>query len=210
MTKKEIIDTALRGVRAKRIKGESYEPIMPYLLADIMYQIYQSDIAPLKLGHELKRMDSMWKTRYRLFNRPLFSAFHPGAYDELTDLMDSVWDYLSNEITMLRANIIKQFAGIEDFNHRKIVSAFFLCHIFAQYAECAYNRTYIHTKRTSYGTIEEPASNNDLCFLRDLSYRMAMQYIKEIPGGSFEIRDFSSDGIFGVIARKIYKWLKEN
>jgi hypothetical protein len=210
MTKQEIVDTALKGVGKTRVQGNSMEPIMPYLLADIMYQIYTKDIGPIKLRHELKQMDDKWRKRYKLFNRPLFAFFPAESKDKLTDLMDSVGDHLANEVTMLRAGVMTAVGGIEDFDKRRIVSSFLLCHIFAQYAESSYQRCFYTLKHLSFGTIEEPASNKDLCYLRDLSYDMAMQYIKEIPGGELVINYGNMDSIFGLVAKKIYGWLKEN
>jgi hypothetical protein len=210
MTKREIVDTALRGAGKARVCGDSMEPIMPYLLSDIMSQIYYKDIAGLRHKHRMKEMDKNWRKRYAIFIRPVFSLFKEEDKCELTDLMDSVYDNLSNEITMLRAKIMEALSGIDDFERKKVVSSLLLCHIFAQYAECSYNRCYYTVKSTSFGIIEEPASNKDLCYLRDHSYNMAMQYIKETPGDELVIRHPNMDGLFAVVAKKIYQWLKDN
>ena len=210
MTKKEIIDTALKGIGKARVQGDSTEPIMPYLLGDIMYQIYMKNIAKLPLRHKMKLMDSSWRQRYGLFDRPLFTYFKDGESIELTDMMDNLTDYLNDEIVLMRTRVVNVLSDIEDFNHRMNISALILCHIIAQYAECSYNRCYYTTKNTSYGVIEESASNKDLCYLRDLSYKMAMQYIHDLPGGEVTIYHPDMDDLFIKVAKKIYKWLEEN
>ena len=210
MTKKEVVDTALRGIGKTRVQGNTTEPIMPYLLADIMYQLFDKNISPLSLKHELKQMKKMWMQKYKHFNKPVFSAFKESEFTELTDLMDDVYDYLSNEIVMLRSKTMLVIEGIESFETKQAVSNLIMCHIFAEYADCCYQRVYYKIKKESFGIIEEPISNPDLCYLRDLSYRMAMQIIKETPGGKFEFRDVDMKSMFSLIAKKIYQWLKEN
>lgn len=210
MDKNEIINTALKGIGMARVHGNTSEPIMPYLLADVMYQLYLADMNPKKLRHKMKQMHSMWSKKYMHFNKPIFSAFEPKDYTEITDLMDNVYEYLSNEITMLRSQIINVIGGIESFDDKKIVSTLIMCHIFAQYAECAYERVYCKTKKQYYGIIEEPSSNLDLCYLRDLSHKMAIQYIHDIPGGHLVLNEIDMQGMFNLIAKKIYQWLKEN
>lgn len=181
--KKEIIDKALRSRGMKRVSGETMEPIMPYLLADVAYQIYEADIRPLPLRHRMKQMSRDWVKRYTLFNRPIFANLTQDETCELTDWMDSVNERLSNEITMIRAKIMEALCEIPDFERRKTISSFLLCHIFAQYADCSYQRVYYTTKTRAFGVIEEPTSSPDLCYMRDAAYNMAMQYIKETPGG---------------------------
>ncbi len=208
--KTEIIDKALRAIGMTRIAGNSVEPIMPHLLADIAYQIFLKDIAPLPLRHQMKQMATDWKKRYGLFNRPIFSFLTQDESVELTDWMDSVSEYLANEITMIRAKIIEVLSEIPSFEDKRIVSSLLLCNIFAEYAECAYHKVFFVPKQTYFGAKEMPLSNPDLCYLRDLSYRMALRYIKEIPGGDINIQHPDVNGLFGVVAKKIYGWLKEN
>ena len=210
MTKKEVVDTALRGLGKTRVQGNTTEPIMPYLLADIMFQLFDKNIAPIPFKHELKQMKCRWIKRYKRFNKPVFSAFKETEYTELTDLMDEVYDYLSNEIVMLRSKIMLVISGIPFFEVKQNIANLIMCHIFAEYADCCYQRVYYNVKKEYFGTIEEPTSNEDLCYLRDLSYKMAIQIIKETPGGDLEYSKVDMQSMFALIAKKIYKWLEEN
>ena len=210
MTKREIVETALKGIGKTRVQGDTTEPIMPYLLADIMYQLFDKNINPLPLRHELKQMRKRWTLRYKTFNKPVFSAFKETEFTELTDLMDNVYDYLSNEIVMLRSQIMLVVEGVESFETRQIIADLIMCHIFAEYADCTYQRVYYKTKKESFGIIEEPVSNPDLCYLRDLSYKMAIRMIMEEPGGELVLRNMNMNNMFSLIAKKIDKWLEEN
>ena len=210
MTKKQIVETALKGVGMKRVEGESTEPIMPYLLADVMYQLYQKDVIPANLRHKMRYMHKMWIQKYSHFNKKIFTYFKPEEYTEITDLMDSVGDYLSNEITMLRSQIMMILLNIDSFQDKRVISTLLMCHIFAQYAECSYNKVYYKTKEMPFGIIEENSSCPELCYLSRLSHKMAIQYIRDIPGGDLELGKLDTSGIFNQIANKIYQWLKEN
>lgn len=213
MTKSEIIETAMRGI-GKRNDGEGYDPIMPYLLGDVMYQIYVNDVSHLKLSHKMKQMSGRWIQRYTHFNKPIFSAFPTTDYDELTDMMDSVNETLSNEIMMLRSGVMQTLSGVEDFERKKAITSMLLCHMFAQYAESSYRLSYFDIREIINGRVRFvktiSLSNPDLCFLRDLSYKMAIQYIKETPGGELQLEAVDLQPIFNLIAKKIYNWLKEN
>lgn len=210
MTKREIVNTALKGLGMERVQGDTIEPVMPYLLGGIMADIYFADIAKLPLKHKMKEMDKVWQKRYGLFNRPVYSCFKDEDKCELTDLIDSISDHLSNEITMLRSGVMTAIGGIEDFDRKKAVSSLLLCHMFAQYANCTHMRVYRTFKPFKYGVVEEEASNDDLVFLRDYSYKMAVQYIRETPGGELEINKIEMGPLFSLVAKKIYGWLKEN
>lgn len=210
MTRREIVDTALKGVNKVCVQGNTNEPIMPYLLADIMYQLFDEGVNSIQLKHRVRQMSKMWKQRYKHFNKPVFYYFKESEYIELTDLMDDLYDKLANEIIMLRSKIMLVLTGIDSFEHKQAISTLILCHIFAQYANCSYQNVFYKITHKSFGDIEEPESNPDLCYLRDLSYKMAMEYIKQIPGGELELNNVDMSSMFSVIAKKIYKWLEEN
>ena len=209
MTRSELVDTALKGVGKARVSGDTFEPIMPYLLADIMYQIYIKAVHKNSLKHKMKQMDTCWRKRYGLFNRPIFSCFEDAGV-ELTDMMDSVYQMLENDITLMRTRIVGVLNEIDKFEDKMLVASLILCHIFAEYAECSYGNCYYRTVKTFDGYKEVKDSNKDLCYLRDLSYKMAFQYIKDLPGGEITIYHPSMDDLFGRVAKKIYGWLKEN
>lgn len=148
--------------------------------------------------------------KYSQFNKPVFSAFRDEDYTELTDVMDSLNEYLKDEITMLRSGVMLTLVSIDDFDRRRVVSSMLLCHMFAQYAESSHMIAYYHMRKTKYFIHRIGTSNPHLCFLRDISYKMAIQYIKETPGGDLELNRVDMQSTFNLIAKKIYNWLNEN
>ena len=74
MTKRELINTYLSSIGRTRVQGDSTEPLLPFLLGDAIYTIFNREIAPLDLRREEKRLRSDWARNYTLFNRPFFAA----------------------------------------------------------------------------------------------------------------------------------------
>ena len=210
LSKHDIIELGLKGIGKTRVQGDTTEPAMPFLLGDIMVQHYLRATSKIKLTHELKKIDTLWRKDYNLFNRPFF-AHIPAYYNEdVTDMMDSLTEYISNEITMLKAGTMSMFEGI-DFEQRQIASDFMLAHIFAQFAQAAWGNTYNTIKGHYFGYRLERETNQILQRLRDNSFRMCMAYIKSLPGnGEVTISNPNSDKVFTIIAKKIYNWLKTN
>lgn len=211
MTKKELVELGLKGAARTQVKGDSLAPILPFLLADIAYQCQMKGeraIGPLK--HEQKQKSAIWHKQYTLFNRPFFSFIPVDNQDEVTDLMDSLYEHISNEIMMLQSGVLQMFDGA-GFDERKNVSWFMLAHIFAQFANAAWKNVNYHVKRAPFGDILEPEENPILSRLRELSFAMAMGYLRGLPGkGEITISSLKHDNLFTVIARKIHEWVKEN
>ena len=213
MTRKELIELGLKGVGRVHTKGEegSLAVILPYLLADIAYQCQlkgERAIGPLR--HKQKKLSTLWHRYYTLFNRPFFSFIPPESHEEVTDLMDSLNEHLSNEIVMLQSGVMQMFDGVE-FEERLNVSWLMLAHIFSQFANAAWKNVNRRVKRQSYGNILVPESNETLDRLRDYSFDMAINYLRGLPGGGeVIISSLKSDNIFTVISRKIYEWIKDN
>lgn len=211
MTKKELVELGLKGASRTQVKGDSLAPILPFLLADIAYQCQlkgEKVIGPLR--HEQKMRSANWHKQYSLFNRPFFTFIPKESQEDVTDLMDSLYEYISNEILMLQSGILQMFDGV-GFDERKNVSWLMLAHIFSQFANAAWKNVNYHVRRIPYGDILEPESNPILEHLRDYSFAMAMGYLRGLPGdGQITISNLKSDNLFMVISRKIHEWVKEN
>lgn len=210
MNKKELIELGLSGIGKVRIQGETTEPAMPFLLADIMFQHYEKATSAIELRHELKRLDGIWRNDYNLFNRPFFSRIPDENKADLTDMMDDLTDTIANEITMLKAGTTSMFDGMS-FEQRKIASDFMMSHIFAQFAQASWGNTYNTIKDLGFGVRLERETNQRLKRLRDNSFKMCLAYIRSLPGDSdVTISNPGCNGVFAIVAKKIYKWLKEN
>ena len=82
MTKRELINTYLSSIGRTLVQGDSTEPLLPFLLGDAIYTIYNRDIAPLDLRQEEKRLRSDWAKNYTHFNRPFFAAIGGEGSDQ--------------------------------------------------------------------------------------------------------------------------------
>ena len=60
MTKRELINTYLKSIGRTLVQGDSTEPLLPFLLGDAIYTIYNRDIAPVDLQREEKRVRNPW------------------------------------------------------------------------------------------------------------------------------------------------------
>ena len=211
MTKKELIELGLKGIGRARVQGDTLEPAMPFLIGDIMMQHYSAATKPIApLRHELKSIDSLWWKDYNMFNRPFFSRIPNENKADITDMMDDLTNTLATEITMLRAGTVGMFSGL-GFEERKIASDFMMAHIFAQFAIVAWGNTYNKIKDAPWGASLVRENNRALERLRDNSFRMCMLYIRSLPGrGEVTISNPNCDGVFRIVAKKIYQWLKDN
>ena len=210
MTKQEIINRCLNGIGKVRVQGDTTEPIMPFLLGDIMFQSYLQATRKIELRHEMKQYDKRWRAIYKRFNDPIFHDFADDEKVEVTDLMDSLEQHLSNDITRLRAQLMLIFDGVE-FEDEQIVTNFLLAHIFAQYANCTWMRVNIRYRRTPAGVVSEEEPCQPLLDMSNLAYKMAIHHLRHsVQGGRLRLDDADTTAIFRVIARKIYDWLKEN
>ena len=212
MTRKELINKALRGIGMRVIKGSESkaDPLMPYFLADVMFQVYMKDVSPVKLKGRLKYMQTVFRKRFNRFILPLYYYLEKTEFQEMTDLMDEVGDYLSNEIMMLRSRTMLMLECIPNFEDKKVATSLLMCHMLAQYAESAYENVYINTKEYDWGIVEDKRTNSDLIFFREWFYKMTMLYIASVPGGEFTMRDVEMQPTFSLIAKRIYNWLKQN
>ena len=210
MTKREIIERCLNGIGRTRVLGDTSEPIMPFLLGDIMFQSYLQAVRKIDLRHEMKQMDKRWRALYKRFNDPIFHDFADDEKVEVTDLMDSLEEYLANDIMRLRSMLMMLFEG-GSFEDEQIVTNFLLAHIFAQYANCSWMRVNIRHRRTPAGIVQEEEPCQMLLDMSNLAYKMGIYYLRHsVKDGRLRLDDADTTAIFRVIARKIYDWLKEN
>jgi hypothetical protein len=137
MTKRELINTYLASIGRTRVQGDSTEPLLPFLLGDAIYTIYNRDIAPLDLHREEKKLRNDWVQHYTLFNRPFFAAIGADNHDQVTDLMDDFEEAIANHVMVLRSELMLLLGDVP-FDQRKPIVSALLCHVLAQAAQCAW------------------------------------------------------------------------
>lgn len=216
MTKKELINTYLENIGRTRVQGESAEPLLPFLIGDAIYTIYNQDIAPLDLRQEEKRLRNDWSENYARFNRPFFAAIGVDNHDQVTDLMDDFEDTIANNVMFLRSELMLLFQDIE-FDQRKPIVSALLCHVLAQAAQCAWGNVYrVATLVRRKGAIKQvmahrPERNRYLDAINRDAFALANRWHNTINQALVDPnRTKGIPPAINALCRKIYRWLEDN
>lgn len=217
MTKRELINAYLSSIGKVRVQGESIEPILPFLLGDAIYSIYNKDIAPLPLKREEKKLRNNWAKNYTMFNRPFFAAIGGEGGEQVTDLMDDFEDYIANDLMVLRSELMLLLGEIP-FDQRKPIVSALLCHVLAQAAQHAWGNVYRSAK--VLGTdkrngrkmiVHSPEKNMHLDAINRDAFILANGWHSDISKAFVDPN--KTKGIppaINALCRKIYRWLEDN
>jgi hypothetical protein len=216
MTKRELINTYLKSIGRTRVQGDSTEPLLPFLLGDAIYTIYNRDIAPLDLHREEKKLRNDWVQHYTLFNRPFFAAIGADNHDQVTDLMDDFEDAIANHVMVLRSELMLLLGDVP-FDQRKPIVSALLCHVLAQAAQCAWGNVYrVATLVKKTGAVKQvmvhrPEKNRHLEAINRDAFILANAWHNSINLAL--VNPNKTKGIppaINALCRKIYRWLEEN
>lgn len=216
MTKRELINTYLKSIGRTRVQGDSTEPLLPFLLGDAIYTIYNRDIAPLDLRQEEKRLRSDWAQNYTRFNRPFFAAIGVNNYDQVTDLMDDFEQTIANDMMVLRSELMLLLGDVP-FDQRKPIVSAILCHVLAQAAQCAWGNVYrVATLVRREGPekkvlVHRPEKNKHLDAINRDAFALANRWHSAINKALVDPN--KTKGIppaINALCRKIYRWLEDN
>lgn len=215
MTKRELIKRYLDSIGMVRVSGDTAEPLLPFLLGDAIYTIYNRDIARLNLAHEEKRLRKSWDDAYGKFNRPFFSAIGDGSEDA-TDLMDGFEEFIANDLMVLRSELMLLMQDVP-FEKRGIIVSALLCHVLAQAAQIAWGNVYRsgriigRDKQTGRKmVVHEPDKNPYLETINRCSFRLAAMWHRSISTAFVDTK--RTKGIqpaINALCRKMYKWLEQ-
>lgn len=215
MTRRELINTYLKSIGRTRVQGDSSEPLLPFLLGDAIYTIFNQDIAPLDLRREEKRLRSNWSENYTRFNRPFFAAIGGDGSEQVTDLMDGFEAAISNNMMMLRSELMLLLGDVP-FDQRKPIVSALLCHVLAQAAQCAWGNVYrVATLVKREGErkqvlVHRPEKNRYLEAINRDAYALANMWHSSINKALVDPN--KTKGIppaINALCRKIYRWLDE-
>ncbi len=216
MTKRELINTYLKSIGRTRVQGDSTEPLLPFLLGDAIYTIYNRDIAPLDLHREEKKLRNDWVQHYTLFNRPFFAAIGADNHDQVTDLMDDFEEAIANHVMVLRSELMLLLGDVP-FDQRKPIVSALLCHVLAQAAQCAWGNVYrVATLVKKTGAVKQvmvhrPEKNRHLEAINRDAFILANAWHNSINLALVDPN--KTKGIPPAInapCRKIYRWLEDN
>lgn len=215
MTKTELINKYCESVGSTIVQGESAEPILPFLLGDAIYCIYNKDIAPLELPRREAIIREHWRTNYNMFNKPYFQAIGVANQERLTDLMDDLEEFIAINMMQLRSAIMLLLQDVP-FERRSVITSALLCHILAQAAQLAYGNVFRERRRVGIVRgksliVEKPSKNRHLDAINDDAFRLANIWHSNM---SKNLRDPNlTKGIpeaINALCRKIYRWVEED
>ena len=216
MTKRDLINTYLSSIGRTRMQGDSVEPLLPFLLGDAIYTIYNRDIAHLELRREEKRLRNDWAEHYTRFNRPFFAAIGIENHEQVTDLMDDFEDFIANHVMVLRSELMLLLQEVP-FDRRALIVSALLCHVLAQAAQCAWGNVYRVKKVLGTSVsgkqmfIHRAELNSHLEAINRDSFELANRWHNSISGALVDPN--KTKGIppaIKALCRKIYRWLEDN
>ena len=158
----------------KIIKGKDASPILPFLMLDVMYQVYTADISHLSCKQEVKNIKNQWVKTYNDMNRRFFSVFSEEDKMDVVDLMDLFETHISDDIVRLKANIIQSLPSDISFEDRKVIASGLICNIMTQSANIVWKHVYVNRR------------NNDIERLEKLSAKWSSLFFNKKKNGDFD------------------------
>lgn len=141
MNKTEIAKSYITKKGFIPITGVGFEPMMPYIMMDVVYQTFNEEIKPLKVRNELKKYRNKWSKSYDVFNHEFFSVFDQNEVSDVIDMMDEFEEFIANDVMILRSVVMNLFSDLE-FEQKKVVAACTLCNIITQSAQILWGVVY--------------------------------------------------------------------
>ena len=156
MTKKELAITYLKRAGYTEIHGEGFDPILPYILMDLVFQTYKTCILPLKLDKKLQNQTNhyvnIWEDKYHKFNKEFFEYFKDDEQDMVLDIMDEFEKYTEKDMTIAKYVAIDCFRD-ELSEIKTTLGNVALCNAITKIAQNIYGRVYKNKFRNS---VENP------------------------------------------------------
>ena len=208
MTRKELVDIF---VRSKEVDGKPYtpdriDPILPFMIGDLMLSEYVAATRGKVLTHNLKKLGSRWMDTYTHFNKGFFSHYPAEVWGDIIDLMDSLNQAMEPDLAELRSRIVLLMENVEPEDQCRIahlLTAFVL----AQYAQICWGQVYKIENRLGAHLTH---TNQDLVKLKSIAFKMAVEYFKMLPNGTIGLSNLNTDGIFDTIAEHLREWVNNN
>ena len=204
MTQRELTEKWLRSIgrhlEGGTRKGDDLAAILPFLILDMFYSYYQKGIAKHPLHHESKALARKMSVAYNRINKSFFAAFSPDEWDEVIDVMDTLEDYVANDVTIAETGVWNVFKTYPETDY---LVALYMCNMLAKAAQTVWMVVYRNARR-------EPVANRDIDTLLYTSKRLA-----ELELGSTEIdaRDEAKvrnlRAATDILGRKIVQFVRE-
>lgn len=112
MTNKEMVDKWLLSRGMTRTSGDGIDPVAPFFMLDIAWNLWNKTVTPLRCKFEMKRIKTMFAEKYKLFSKQFIDAFTLDESIEVTDKMDDLEAYIANHMTVAKVQVMNYLTGI--------------------------------------------------------------------------------------------------
>lgn len=141
MTNDEICDKFLASMGYTRVSGHTLEPVLPALMLDLNYQIFQQEVKPLNCKQNMKVFKNRWIDAYNRFNTRFFKAFTQDEADEVIDRMDEFENWIANDVMITKVQIMNLLDDLP-FETAKTCASLMIANILAQSAGIVWSHCY--------------------------------------------------------------------
>ena len=222
MTNSEIVDKYLSHIHYTKVSGDSILPVMPFIVMDVVYNMYHKTIRPVPAKHRLAKLKKTWEECYSRFDRMFLAAFTPDEQDEVFDRIDDLENYIANHKTIAEVQTMNCFSFL-DLEHQKVLACANICNLLTHYAAQTWTVCYKNFDRMKgkqkpgeryykmegrlYKEID--THNSDLEKIEYVSEKFMDEYYKGIGGPDVNLRNCQQmrDSCIALV-KKIYEWLK--
>lgn len=149
MTQREITEKWLRSIgrhlEGGTRKGDDLAAILPFLILDIFYDYYRKGVALREYRQEKKQLKQRMAAAYNSLNGRFFAAFNDDERDEVIDIMDSLEDYVANDVTIAETSVWNVFKNYPETDY---LVSLYMCNMMAKAAQAVWMVVY-HNQRDS-------------------------------------------------------------
>lgn len=204
----DVLNTYLKSKGMRMIKGDRVDatPLLPLLMMDCAYQMFNTYIKPMVLKQKMKQFRNLWLENYNKFNKSFFSCFNEEQESYVIDMMDEFDADIYKDIQVA----FWQFMAIipnEPIDKRKALSACMMISIFCQSAQIIWGTTYKTSKGNEQICGEIKACENSIVNLKILLYGKGKEDVN--PNTYKNITD-AVDILCKKMIKFLYKYVERN
>lgn len=141
---------SLGMVRLTDTEVDTIAPLAPFIVMDVVYQLYHESVERVEWSHELNRYKGRWSEAYTTFNTRLFRAFNEEMQMGFVEKMDDFNESIHHTLTLSRLACMECFKEIADVDQQKVLASVLMAHTLTHHAKNEYESYF----RTYYGTGE--------------------------------------------------------
>lgn len=145
-----LLDPYFRSLGLPESKGDAYalHPVAVFLLQDIIYQTFSSEILDAPLKHRSAKIVNAWRAANHDHFSRLFLDLDQDSKDVVIDLMDELAEALANDLAIIKIAVMDGLSEV-DLEKQKLLGAIQLCNLLAQLSDMLWGMCF-HEKGHSH------------------------------------------------------------